>query len=212
MITSLTKQDLINFEKDIATCFNKGKIRAPIHLYDGCEEQMLDIFQEINPEDWICTTWRSHYQCALKGVPLDILKQDILKGHSISLCYKDYNIISSAIVAGILPIALGLAIDIKRKNLPNKVWCWLGEMTSCHGQFQECLRYAQNWQLPITYIIENNGKSVCTDTYKVWNTLSLPHEPIYKENKVIRISSNLYYYWYKLDKWPHAGAGQRVQF
>lgn len=82
-------------------------------------------------------------------------------------------------------------------------------MSSCTGTFQECLLYAKNFNLPITYIIENNGKSVCTNTYKVWNTTKLTNEPEYEINKVIKVSFHLWYYWYNLDKWPHAGSGIR---
>ena len=42
-----TKQDLIDFETKIGEYFNEGKIKAPIHLYDGNEEEMIDIFSNI---------------------------------------------------------------------------------------------------------------------------------------------------------------------
>ena len=87
-----TKEDLINFETEIGECFNNAEIRAPIHLYYGNEEQMISVFDAVEEDDWIFCTWRSHYQCLLKGVPKEVLKQDILNGKSISLCYPDYNI------------------------------------------------------------------------------------------------------------------------
>ena len=43
----LTKQELIDFELDIADTFNSGLIKAPIHLYSGNEDQMIDIFKNI---------------------------------------------------------------------------------------------------------------------------------------------------------------------
>ena len=46
MLTNLTKEDLIEFENDMAECFNASMIRAPIHLYNGNEEQMIDIFRK----------------------------------------------------------------------------------------------------------------------------------------------------------------------
>jgi pyruvate dehydrogenase E1 component alpha subunit len=116
MKNSLTKEALIAFETDIAGCFNRGEIRAPIHLYSGNERQMIDIFRNINEADWVLCSWRSHYQCLLKGVPPDRLKSDILAGRSISLCYREYRVVSSAIVTGVLPIAVGIALDIKRKK------------------------------------------------------------------------------------------------
>jgi TPP-dependent pyruvate/acetoin dehydrogenase alpha subunit len=198
----LTKEQLVDFETDIANCFNNAMIKAPIHLYDGNEEQMINIFKNVEPEDWVFCSWRSHYQCLLKGVPQEQLKQDILAGKSITLCYPEYNIYSSAIVTGNIPIATGAALDIKRKGGTNHVWCFVGDMTSETGTFFENWKYAVNHDLPITYVIENNGKSVCTETGKVWNTNELYFA---KETRKI------IYYEYQT-KYPHAGAGQRIQF
>ena len=198
----MNKKQLIDFETDIANCFNNAMIKAPVHLYDGNEEQMINIFKNVEPEDWVFCSWRSHYQCLLKGVPQEQLKQDILDGKSITLCYPEYNIYSSAIVTGNIPIATGTALDIKRKGGTNHVWCFVGDMTSETGTFFENWKYAVNHDLPITYVIENNGKSVCTETNKVWNINELYFA---KETRKI------IYYEYQT-KYPHAGAGARIQF
>jgi TPP-dependent pyruvate/acetoin dehydrogenase alpha subunit len=198
----LTKEQLVAFETDIANCFNNAMIKAPVHLYDGNEEQMINIFKDIQSEDWIFCTWRSHYQCLLKGVPQEQVKQDILNGKSITLCYPEYNIYSSAIVTGNIPIATGVALDIKRKGGTNHVWCFVGDMTSETGTFFENWKYAVNHDLPITYVIEDNEKSVCTDTKATWNSNELYFA---KETRKI------IYYKYET-KYPHAGAGQRIQF
>jgi TPP-dependent pyruvate/acetoin dehydrogenase alpha subunit len=198
----LTKEQLVDFETDIANCFNTAMIKAPVHLYDGNEEQMINIFKNVEPEDWVFCSWRSHYQCLLKGVPQEQLKQDILAGKSITLCYPEYNIYSSAIVTGNIPIATGAALDIKRKGGTNHVWCFVGDMTSETGAFFENWKYAVNHDLPITYVIENNGKSVCTETHKVWNT-----DELYFAKETRKII----YYEYQT-KYPHAGAGARIQF
>jgi pyruvate dehydrogenase E1 component alpha subunit len=198
----MNKKQLIDFETDIANCFNNAMIKAPVHLYDGNEEQMINIFKNVEPEDWVFCSWRSHYQCLLKGVPQEQLKQDILDGKSITLCYPEYNIYSSAIVTGNIPIATGTALDIKRKGGTNHVWCFVGDMTSETGTFFENWKYAVNHDLPITFVIENNGKSVCTETHKVWNT-----DELYFAKETRKII----YYEYQT-KYPHAGAGARIQF
>ncbi len=199
----LTKQELIDFEQDIAETFNSGLIKAPIHLYSGNEEQMTEIFNNVNEDDWVFCSWRSHYQCLLKGVPKDILKQDIIDGKSITLCYPEFKIYSSAIVTGNIPIATGAAFDIKRKAKHNHVWCFVGDMTSETGTFYENHKYAVNHDLPITYIVEDNGKSVCSDTLAVWNIEELS----YSKKDIPKVI----YYKYET-KYPHAGAGVRVQF
>lgn len=195
-------QELVEFETKVAETFNSGVIKSPVHLYDGNEEQIINVFEKIKDEDWIFCTWRSHYQCLLKGVPQETLMQDIIKGKSITLCYPDHNIYSSAIVTGSIPIATGVALDIKRKNGTNHVWCFVGDMASETGAFFENYKYALNHDLPITYVVEDNNKSVCTDTRKVWNSDKLAFNQ--NENKII-------YYSYQ-SKYPHAGAGKRIQF
>lgn len=196
-------QELIDFEREIGECFNSAQIKAPIHLYSGNEDQMIEIFKKIKPDDWIFCTWRSHYQCLLKGVSKSELKKAILDGKSITLCFPEKRIYSSAIVTGNIPIATGAAIDIKRKNESNHVWCFVGDMTSETGTFHENHKYAVNHDLPITFIIEDNGISVCTDTRKVWNI----DELTYSKPGIEKII----YYKYK-NNYPHAGAGKRIQF
>ena len=199
----MKEKDLIEFENHIANLFNQSKIRAPIHLYSGNEKFLIKFFKKIKKNDWVFCSWRSHYQCLLKGVPANKVKNEIIKGKSISLCFIDQKIYSSAIVGGTLPIALGLATSLKKKKSRNKVYCFIGDMTSETGIAHECIKYATNKNLPIHFIVEDNRKSVCTDTRKVWSKKKLTYENI--SNKFVT------YYKYKL-KYPHAGAGKRVQF
>tara|TARA_R110002072_G_scaffold68549_1_gene166778 strand:- start:107 stop:718 length:612 start_codon:yes stop_codon:yes gene_type:complete len=202
----LTKKELIEFETEMAECFDAAMIRAPVHLYNGNEDQIIKVFKDhnIGPDDWVLCSWRSHYQCLLKGVPKDELKSAILQGRSISLCFSKYRVLSSGIVTGVLPISIGIAMDIKRKGGENKVYCFMGEMTSETGVAHECIKYARNHKLPIHFIVEDNGKSVCTDTRATWGMEKLTYEDVNDEY--------ITYYKYKLDKYPHAGAGKRVQF
>jgi len=201
-----TAEELIEFENEMAQCFNDARIKAPVHLYDGNEEQMIEVFKNnnIGSEDWVLCSWRSHYQCLLKGVPKEKLKQAILDGRSISLCFKEQRVLSSGIVTGVLPIATGIALDIKRKGGTNRVYCFMGDMTSETGIAHECIKYARAHELPIHFIVEDNGKSVCTDTRATWNLEKLTYED--------KSDDYVTYYKYALDKYPHAGAGTRVQF
>ncbi len=202
-MTTYKKKELINFENGIAKCFNDGKIRAPVHLYSGNEDFLIKFFKKIKKNDWVFCSWRSHYQCLLKGVPAKLLKREILAGKSISLCFPKYKIYSSAIAGGTLPIAVGMALSLKRKKSKNKVFCFIGEMTSETGIAHENIKYSMNKKLPIHFIIEDNNKSVCTDTRKTWSQKKLTYEKI--SNKYVT------FYKYKL-KYPHAGAGKRVLF
>jgi TPP-dependent pyruvate/acetoin dehydrogenase alpha subunit len=203
MITKYNKKNLIDFENKIAEAFNLAKIRAPVHLYSNNEEQMLKIFKDVKEEDWIFCSWRSHYQCLLKGVPEDELLAEILDGHSISLCFPDYRIFSSAIVGGSLPVAVGTAISVKKNKQNPIIYCFIGDMTAETGIAHECIKYSINYDLPIKFIIEDNNISVCSDTRKVWGSDKLSFEN-YNSDKVI-----IYKYQ---NKYPHSGAGVRVEF
>ena len=200
----MNKRDLILFEEEIATLFNSGKIRAPVHLYKGNEEKIINVFKNIKKNDWVFCSWRSHYQCLLKDVPAKEVKEEILAGRSISLCFPKYKIFSSALVGGALPIAVGTAMSIKyKKEKDSKVYCFMGEMTAETGIAHECIKYSRNFKLPIHFIVEDNEKSVCTDTREAWNQKKLSFENINDEYVT--------YYKYKTT-YPHAGAGIRVQF
>ena len=97
-----TKDQLIAFENEVAARFNAGKIRAPVHLYWGNEENIIKTLAGVRPQDWIFCSWRSHYQCLLKGVPEQEVMDEIMAGRSISLCFPQHRIYSSAIVGGVL--------------------------------------------------------------------------------------------------------------
>ena len=208
----MVKEDLINFEKEIADLFNSGQIKSPVHLYSGNEDFMIEIFKNIDIEnDWVCSAWRNHYQGLLKGIPQDILKQNIIQGKSMVANLPQYKFICSSIVGGIPSIAAGIAMSIKVKNKTNKVWCWVGDMSSETGAFHEAYKYSLNHDLPITFIIEDNKKSVCSPTEKIWNR----KKPYYLDKDYtggLLVQKNLIYYQYDNQKYPHAGAGKRVQF
>ncbi len=161
--------ELQAFEDEMTREFEAGNIKAPLHLAGGNEQILIDLFKEVDREnDYILCSWRSHYHCLLAGVPPDVLRRSILDGHSISLCFPEYRVLSSGIVGGICPIGVGIAAGLKRAKLPGKVWVFCGDMTSMSGIFIESVRYANNHGLPIDFVIEDNGLSVCTNTLDSW--------------------------------------------
>jgi TPP-dependent pyruvate/acetoin dehydrogenase alpha subunit len=197
-----TPETLLAFEEEVAQEFATGAIKSPVHLSAGNEQDLIDIFADIRPEDWVLAGWRSHYHCLLKGVKQAELRQAIRHGHSVSLCFGQQKILCSGIVGGVAPIAVGLAWELKRKNNEafgpeNRVWVFLGDMSAESGIVHEAMKYAARHALPIKWVIEDNGQSVCTPTQKSWG--GHPGEP-----DVTR-------YHYKLGR-PHAGIGQWVRF
>ena len=201
--SSWTVESLKAFESNIADMFNSGKIKAPVHLSDGNESNLLEIFKDFRDGDWTFCSWRSHYQALLAGVPEKDVEAEILAGRSIALCFPKYNFYSSAIVGGQIPLAVGASISIKMNEGAAQVWCFVGDMTSETGMFQTALRYSEMHKLPITFVVEDNGISVLTETRQVWSSGTLRYE----ENQNPHVLS----FKYK-SKYPHAGAGVRVQF
>lgn len=192
--------DLIAFEESIAEEFNAGKILYPVHLESGNEDQLINVFKSVRPNDWIFVSWRGHSKALLKGVPPEELRAAIHRGESMALRFDQYRVYGSAIVGGTVPIALGTALAIKRSGADERVWLFVGDMAAESGIVYEAIKYADNFQLPLTVIIEDNGVSVCTKTKEAWGFLS----PAYLSTRSIRFKYQ--------SKWPHAGAGQRVQF
>jgi len=189
---------LIGFEKKMADHWESGRIRGPVHLSGGNEEQLIEIFKRIKSTDWVFSTWRSHYHALLKGLPSEWVEQEILDGRSITIINKEEKFYSSAIVGGIIPIAVGVAMANKRNGINDRVWCFVGDMTFETGTFMENYKYVKNFDLPITFVVEDNGVSTNTPTVETWNKKSdIPNDVI----------------WYEYEKqWPHYGTGKWVVF
>jgi pyruvate dehydrogenase E1 component alpha subunit len=193
-----TIKSLIDFENDIKKEYEAGKIRAPIHLSGNNENFLINIFKKIKKNDWVFSTWRNHYHALLKGIPADWLKNQIMLGKSMSINNLEHRFYSSAIVAGIIPIAMGVAQAIKIKNDPERVWVFIGDMTFETGTFHECYKYSKNFKLPISFVIEDNNLSTNTPTDITWGKKS-------------KIPKELYSYKYKR-KFPHHGTGNWILF
>ena len=193
-----TPQDLIDYENMIVEHWENAKIRGPVHLSNGNEEPLIEIFKRIKTTDWVFSTWRSHYHALLKGMDPKFIENEILAGKSITICNTDEKFYSSAIVGGTLTIALGVAQAIKRDNLDDKVFCFIGDMSFESGIFYEVHKYARNFDLPLYFIVEDNGVSTYTPTDATWNN---------KRD----IPSDVIHYTYK-SKYPHYGSGKWIAF
>jgi TPP-dependent pyruvate/acetoin dehydrogenase alpha subunit len=193
-----TKQDLIDFERKMVDFWESGKVRGPIHLSGGNEEQLIEIGKRIKPSDWVFSTWRSHYHALIKGVCPVWLEEEILAGRSITIVSKEDKFYASAIVGAIIPIAVGVAMANKKSGNNDIVWCFIGDMAFETGGFMENYKYAKNFDLPIRFVVEDNGVSTNTPTIETWKVKSEPPSDVI---------------WYEYDKvWPHYGTGKWVIF
>lgn len=196
---SVVPEFLRDFERDIAERYEAGEIKGPIHLADGNEAELIEIFEKISEEDFVFSAWRNHYHAILHGVPVDYIRAEIIEGRSMGIMCQKPNFFSSSIVGGIVPIALGTALGYKQDPSEKRhVWCFIGDMTYESGLFWEAYKMSKNHELPLTFVVEDNGKSVTTDTAKAWNGRM---EPL----------SGIVHYTYK-SKYPHHGTGKWVNF
>ncbi len=108
---------------------------------------------------------------------------------------------ASAIVGGCLPIATGVAAAIKRQGGSEHVWCFVGDMAASTGAYSDCWRYAAGFDLPITFVIEDNGKSTNTPTAETWGP-GCPQAKLFVPAKTRR-------YVYASD-FPHIGVTRRA--
>jgi len=227
----MNAKDLTDFETWCIETYHKKMITSPIHLSgskDGhLEEELIKIFKTIKPQDYIFTTYRSHYHALLKGMPKERLQQWILDNKSIHVMDKENKVITTAIVGGHLSQAIGAAMAIKIKHtgalnhkfetekneintttkqqdMPH-VYVFCGDMTASIGVFEDCWNYANRNDLPITFIIEDNGLSTDTPTKHAWGM---------KDEQFKWESGNLnkikFIKYQRIH--PHYGTGKRIDF
>lgn len=194
-----TKQSLIAFEERVKESFLAKKIFSPVHLSGNNEDQLLNIFKEVQPQDWVFSNWRSHYHALLKGIPEEQVFAEIQAGRSMYLMSREHNFLCSSIVGGILPIAAGVALGLKRNGGWDKVWVFVGDMTARCGIFHEFCSYCFGHALPIRVVVEDNGYGTNSPTEETWGT----QEPSWSE------MSRRYKYHRTT---PHVGVGSHVQF
>lgn len=197
----LSINEMINFEKKIAHDYEKAKIKGPIHLTNGNEKFLIEIFQYINKNDWVFSSWRNHYHALLHGVSKNKILQFIYSGKSMSVTSTKPKFFSSSIVGGVISIALGTALALKKKKSKEKVFCFVGDMTAETGVFYEAYKYSQQKKLPLIFVIEDNNLSTNTPTNKVWS----------RKKFDLNYFKNVIWYKYK-NTYPHHGTGKWVLF
>jgi pyruvate dehydrogenase E1 component alpha subunit len=156
----MNKQDLIDFEKKIAALYDDGNLPYLCHLSGGNEDQLIEIFKDIKPGDYVFSTHRNHYHALLHGIPPDELEAKIMAGKSMFVFDRERNFFSSSIVAATPAIAAGVAWALRRKGSDQHVWCFIGDGAEDEGHFYEAARYVDGMDLPCTFIIEDNDRNV----------------------------------------------------
>jgi pyruvate dehydrogenase E1 component alpha subunit len=161
-------EELISFEDEIGDLYLANKLPFLFHLSGGNEKELISIFEKIDENDYVISNHRNHYHALLHGIPPEVVKDRILNGQSMFMYDRIRNFFCSAIIGGTPAIAAGIAWALKRKGSNQKVWCFVGDGTEDNGHLYEAIRYVDGWNLPCTFIIENNDRSVEASNSERW--------------------------------------------
>jgi deoxyxylulose-5-phosphate synthase len=190
-----TRDGLIAFEKHIAALYDAGDLPYLVHLAGGNEDQLIGIFKSIRSDDYVISTHRNHYHYLLHGGSPEDLESKIRTGKSMFVFNRSLNFLSFSIVAAGPAIAAGIAWALKQKGSSKKVWCFIGDAGEDEGHFFEAVRYVDGWDLPCTFIIEDNDRSVsATVRERRGKALDFPWPDCVRR----------YHY---VPTYPHAGSG-----
>jgi len=166
------------FEERVKRTFEEypGVIRGHTHLADGVEASIVGSIANMQPNDYVLTTYRCHgYPIALgtdtKAIMAEIYGRatGLCKGlgGSMHLCDPSRGFLgTSGIVGQGIPHATGAAYAAQIRKEGQVVLCFFGDGASKQGAFHESLNIASLWKLPIVYVMENNGYNVETQTHQ----------------------------------------------
>ena len=193
----LKKEDLIRYENEIVDMYDNGEITSMLHVCGGNEDELISIFKNIKEGDYIFSSHRTHYHYLLAGGNIEDLKNKLINGESMYVFNKDINFLSTSIVAGAPCISAGIALGLKMSKSDKHVWCFIGDGAEDQGHFYEAVRYVEGFDLPCTFIIEDNDRSVdATKKDRYGNS-----EMIWNEKYVIK-----YNY---IPTYPHTGTNSK---
>jgi len=161
-----------SFEQASLKYYNAGKIAGFLHLYIGQEAVAVGTTSLGGPDDHFITAYRDHGHALALGMSMDECMAEMYgkqtgcskgKGGSMHFFAPDKNFWGGhGIVAGQTPLGLGLAYGVKYLNREGCCLCYLGDGAVNQGAFHESLNLAALFDLPVIYVIENNGYSMGT--------------------------------------------------
>jgi pyruvate dehydrogenase E1 component alpha subunit len=160
------------FEEKCAELYSAQKIRGFLHLYIGEEANAVGVIQALTPDDAIVATYREHGHALARGLPATEVMAEMYgkasgssRGRGGSMHVFDakrrfYG--GNAIVAGGLPLAVGLSLADKMQKHNRVTCCFFGEGAAAEGEFHESLNLAALWRLPVLFVCENNRYAMGT--------------------------------------------------
>jgi len=154
------------FEEKAAELYSAGKIRGFLHLSIGEEAVSVAAIGALTDADNIVSTYREHGHALARGVPPGAVMAELFgkangssRGRGGSMHIFDVGrrfFGGNAIVAGGLPIAVGLALADRLQHRSAITVCLFGDGAVAEGEFHESLNLASLWKLPVLFLCENN--------------------------------------------------------
>ena len=154
------------FEERVAELVSKNEIICPCHLYIGEEAVATGVCAALRKEDYVFSTHRSHGHYIAKGGDIKALMAELYcratgcskgRGGSMHLASPDVGLPgSSAIVAGTIPLAVGVALAFSLQKRDGVSVAFFGDGATNEGVFYESLNIAALRKLPVIFVCENN--------------------------------------------------------
>jgi pyruvate dehydrogenase E1 component alpha subunit len=171
LYTEMTR--IRKFEQTSIQWYTKpNKMGGFLHLYIGQESVVVGIQSLLGEHDHTITAYRNHGHGLAAGMSMNECMAELFgkatgcsrgKGGSMHYFAPDKNYWGGhGIVAGQTPLGLGLACGLKYHERKGAALCFLGDGAVNQGAFHESLNLAELWDLPVIYVIENNGYSMGT--------------------------------------------------
>ncbi len=149
-----------------------GRMGGFLHLYIGQESVAVGTLSLAGEHDHNITAYRCHAHALASGMSMNECMAEMFgkqtgcskgKGGSMHFFAPDKNFWGGhGIVAGQTPLGLGLAYGLKYLGREGCCLCYLGDGAVNQGSFHESLNLAALFEIPVVYVIENNGYSMGT--------------------------------------------------
>jgi pyruvate dehydrogenase E1 component alpha subunit len=160
------------FEQEALKYYAAGKMGGFLHLYIGQESVAVGTLSLCGENDHSITAYRDHGHALTVGMEMNPCMAEMYgkatgcskgKGGSMHFFAPDKNYWGGhGIVGGQTPLGLGLGFGLKYLGKEGCALCYLGDGAVNQGAFHESLNIASLFEIPVVYIIENNGYSMGT--------------------------------------------------
>ena len=154
------------FEERCVELYSATEIRGFLHLSIGEEACAVGVMQALGAEDAIVSTYREHGHALARGLSMRSIMAELEgkvdgcsrgRGGSMHLFDVDARFYGgNAIVAGGLPLAVGLALADHLTGRQRVTACFFGDGAVAEGEFHESMNLAALWHLPVLFCCENN--------------------------------------------------------